>query len=346
MPRPKVSESIKAFKSARERGVCYHPLASKAECSAKFARAHTVQESLLRKIACKGHVLGYATDYGAQNPDDLLVPRPIGVGKASTFNGFCEKHDQALFLDIEQNEIQACTRHACLLSFRAICRELHAKEGVLGLMPHLRTLDQGLPLVEQLALQSDMARRQRGSMIAKSEIEQRKRIHDAMLLSENYEEMRYFVVWFQDVPDIMCSAGFHPTSDYAGNVLQNLGDHSISAQGATFSLVASGNKGCAHFSWLNWESKSSIAFFRSLLQLGRAGIPHAITRLAFQFENQFWKPEWWESLTHDQKARVLARFRMVVHPNMPMPSLVDDGLRVVNWQVTTIDTNETALLDC
>ena len=60
----------------------------------------------------------------------------------------------------------------------------------------------------------------------------------------------------------------------------------------------------------------------------------SITRLVFSFcENSYFSPEWWAALTAETKDALQQRFLngMRGHDNQ---SLVDDGVRTVNWTVT------------
>ncbi len=345
--RPTVSESIKAFHKAQRRKVCFHPEASPEECRGDIVKAHTVPRDLLRKIARDGQVYGFPTDFGAiVSAHGVLRPALMGIGKASTFTGFCAKHDDQLFGDIEKSPILPTERHACLLSYRALCRELFAKEGGVSLDPHLGTMDRGLTVPDQVALQKQKAILMTGLSAGLKDIRERKQRYDKILKGGDYSTVKYCVIWLEQPPDVMCSCCTNPKWDFAGSRIQDLADLSTPAQGIALSLVASGQRGCAFFSWLAEEERACDKLVGSLLNLRRDRIPNAIVRFVLSsFENQFWQPEWWEGLDKPAQDALIRRFTVAMQPDIAIPPnyLCDDGLRFVDWRVTFVETNVAGL---
>jgi hypothetical protein len=92
-------------------------------CAEQSIRAsHTIQESALRLIAENSTLLTPSFDLGRGCP----VMQEVGVGEASTFPGFCERHEM-VFAEFEQNGGIRSGRDAELQLFRIVCRELVAK---------------------------------------------------------------------------------------------------------------------------------------------------------------------------------------------------------------------------
>lgn len=338
-----MSESIKAFRGAQRRQVCLHPDASPKECRGSIIKAHTVQLDLLRKIARDGHVYGFPIDYSAiVSSQGVPRPRLMGIGKASTFTGFCAKHDDQLFGDIEKSPILSTERHACLLAYRALCRELFAKAGAESLDSHLGTMDRGLAVPDQIAFQKQRAEVMTGLSTGLKEIRERKQRYDQILKGGDYASVKYCVIWLDQPPDLLCSGCTNPKWDFAGSRIQDLADLSTPAQGIALSLVASGQRSCAFFSWVAEEERACDKLVESLLNLRRDRIPDAIVRFVLSsFENQFWRPEWWESLDKQAQDTLVRRFTVAVQPDIPIPPsyLCDDGLSFVDWRVTVVETN-------
>ena len=82
---------------------CFHSSVDAGRCSGKIIEAHTVSKSgSLRKIARNGKVNHFKPDINALfDTGGKLVLREVGVGQASTFPGFCARHDKELFAAIE-----------------------------------------------------------------------------------------------------------------------------------------------------------------------------------------------------------------------------------------------------
>lgn len=101
-PRINVFEVEALMRDQADQGYCSHPEASAASCEGGIIRAHTVQRrGGLAAIAEAGHVLTLKpTMKGMIDHEGRPPPRAIGVGKASVFPGFCNRHDSDLFKPI------------------------------------------------------------------------------------------------------------------------------------------------------------------------------------------------------------------------------------------------------
>ncbi len=65
----------------------------------------------MSKISENGHVVIPNTDYGK---DDLIYDvKDVSKNKATTFTGFCDKHDTLVFKDIETKEIDVTSNKQC-----------------------------------------------------------------------------------------------------------------------------------------------------------------------------------------------------------------------------------------
>ena len=85
-------------------------------------RSHTIHRAgSLERIAEAQHVLTPRLDKSAQ-----VKMERIGVNNASTFPGFCEKHEQ-LFSEFESTGSLTSVRHIALQAFRTLCREIARK---------------------------------------------------------------------------------------------------------------------------------------------------------------------------------------------------------------------------
>ena len=341
--RPPISELMRSLSRIQHRKTCLHPNASPEGCSAKIVRAHTVQSTLLAQIARNSHVYGFPTELGALIASDgIPTPQLIGINRASTFTGFCSRHDAELFAPIEKSRLQPCQEHACLLAYRGIARELYAKEGIVAIQEHLSTLDRGLPEEGQFLFQQINNARSCGSVVGLSDVVRAKTALEDMIRSRDFSDMEYYVVWLAEPPNVMCAVPKVPSWDFDGNQLQDVADLSTPMHPIDLTLAASGDLGIAFFSWTRSAAAPCRAILRSLLKMSDASIPDAILRFTFGgFENQFMNPEWWENLDKNIQERLVDRFHRAVHPDMPVSSdyLADDGCRAVQWSITGHDTN-------
>lgn len=96
------------------------------DCSQRIARAHSIpMASVLSKLSVDGHVMSLRVD-----PRCGPTMARVGVRKASTFTGFCTRHDNRVFEPIDSEvrfEQGVSNVQIALLGLRATAREYWAK---------------------------------------------------------------------------------------------------------------------------------------------------------------------------------------------------------------------------
>ncbi|MBI3683758.1 MAG: hypothetical protein HY235_25570 [Acidobacteria bacterium] len=168
---------------------------------------------------------------------------------------------------------------------------------------------------------------------AKLEVfEKTKTLYDDVLRGRDFEEIGFFAIELREVPSILGSNVLLPPRDFTGTQVQSL-EIGSKIDVLTFSLMATSNGGAAVFVWHKQDDKACRAFVHSLQKLPESEVPHAITRLVFSFcENSYFSPAWWNGLPDKTKEALQRRFLKGKkgHDNQ---SLIDDGVRAVNWTV-------------
>jgi hypothetical protein len=97
-------------------------------CNDVPIKSHSLQKSLLKSIADNtNHVKRIFVDVEFKlNGKFSAVEEDIGINEASTFEGFCSKHDTEIFSPIETNKIDYNNNeHLFLLLYRSITREYY-----------------------------------------------------------------------------------------------------------------------------------------------------------------------------------------------------------------------------
>lgn len=342
LPEAPISETLDTMTEKYGAEYCLYP--NKNNCSGNIVRAHTIQRNGgLNKIAKVNQVYSFFGNNHAdmEKSKGVLLPKLIGIKKASTFTGFCGKHDDSVFAPIEKYPFVASQEHSLLLGYRGICRELFTKQAVSDLAPYLRTLDRGRNIGFQRLLQNQLSQLSSGTEAGLRDIKQCKSEYDAALLSKDDSQAFYYVINFSDTPDIMCSGGQFPEIDFNGKSLQNLADLNAKLDHLTFSIIATENGGAAVFSWLG-DSPASIQLVRSLHSQSDSEIPHSLVRYVFEFfENAFFSPDWWDSMADPAKLAIRRRLSTAIDISKTrhLSCLKDDGIRVVSWKVSSRETN-------
>jgi hypothetical protein len=110
-----------------------------------IVRSHTVPKGMsLTSIAEAGHVLEPTFNYKT----GTAGLEKIGVGRATTFPGFCSQHE-LLFEQFENKKSIKTEAHISLQTYRAACRELfraqfHIEQHDWAMKEYCRTRDEGL----------------------------------------------------------------------------------------------------------------------------------------------------------------------------------------------------------
>ena len=319
-------------------GECLHPEAPH-NCSGNIIRSHSVQKALLKQIADNSNRVYTPIHSPTPNNPSNMKMLKRGVNQASTFNGFCEGHDNELFRPIEDNPIQLNRRHIFFLAYRSLCKELYDKRKIHGVDPSKMLTGNGIDLTD-LYILTGMSDVQTGASRALHDLEIAQAEMNKALQRKNYRLTRFYAVEFNTIPDILCSGGIFPVCDIRGNPLQDL-NQAGSLDSITVSLLPYNSKhGVALFAWYD-KSKVNKRFIKSIHSLNKRDIPDAIVRFLFHhIENIFIAPHWWENLETHKQERLLREFQYSLHPlTSPNIDMGPDGNNYVNWKVVSRPNN-------
>jgi hypothetical protein len=339
--RPSLWDARIAAQALKRVKTCLHPEAGPSTCSGPIVRAHTVRRAAdLSVIARKGHVYETSADLADLHRNKgRLLPKLIGINEASTFLGFCAKHDGATFAPLEQTSLIPTDEQALLLTYRPLCRELYVKERQLESLKIARQGDKGRTREEQFRLQEYVLLMRVGIETSLRDLRQHKSRFDDDLNTGNFAEVRYVAIDLDMPPDLMCSGFVQPHYTFDGKQIQDLSDIDRELEVMSFSLASTATGGVAIFAWRSDSDVASSMLVDSLLRFHAADIPDALVRYATsEFENTYFRPEWWEGLEQPDRDALLDRLHHGVGPeNAPDPSyLKDDGRRLVKWTITNV----------
>ena len=340
---------LERFNALYETGACLHPSVDHSTCSGRVIKAHTIQKNGgLSRIARNGHVYTLLKDgksFDESRWEPTSGPNKIGLRKASTFTGFCARHDNELFAPLEKKPFFGTTEQIALLGYRAVCYELYMKKRDLAGTELRRELDRGQPLLLQRAMQEAFTLHNVGVRKAIEELEAMKSHYDKVIFDGLSKELDHYIATFDRVPDVMCSGVVQATHDFQGNLIGNLGNLSEAADWLSFALIDTDSGGAAIFSWPANHMRSKHVV-ETLDEYSDVDLPNAVVRFTFEFfENTYFSPEWWDSVSSPGKANLKERQLREVdqwgQQDFPRPNecLVDDGVRTVEWSVVGRSTS-------
>ena len=298
------------FQRIRKRGYCSYPKSSSDECDQSITNAHTVQRrGGLSAIAEDGHVLAVQPTMKRMVANEgMPSPRRIGIGLASTFPGFCNKHDRIAFQLIEGKCVDLNAGSALRFSYRAIAFERFRKAAALEFVDPMRQMDRGQPLWRQGAIQDHLRCYEGGLRLGMRDLESCKAEYDSRLLSGNPTGFKFCAIRFDRLLPIVGCGAFHPEFDTNGRELQRLGRVGCEYQMLAINVTAFEQQTVVCFGWLRGGTDPAQNFVESLKALPSPRVANAIVRVAFEhIENIYLQQSWWDSLSIADQAELKKR---------------------------------------
>lgn len=316
------------------RKYCLHPNAPEG-CSKNIISAHSVQKALLKKfISSNGHVVQIKPSVHVGPIGVLAKPEYIGINNATTFSGFCGKHDTELFRPLECMDFHFSRSQIALLGYRAVCRELYQKEAEIAAGESVWSYCSVNPDITAFAEKSEQHRiLQLARRNARINLTNAKNCYAEMLRDDS--DLRYYGIEFSEPPVYFNSVSFLPEWDFEGNILQELRFIS-DYKPICFSAWSAGDRAAAVFCWHVSASHICTPFIESLRRSPPERLANRILSMAFEIsENVVFRSDWWESLSEPDRQLIVNRaFSGVGEVERTANSLKDDGLQAIASKIT------------
>lgn len=276
------------------------------ECSGKIIKAHTVsRRPNLSRIAEKSCVLCYGIDdIRKSEMSGRLTIKSLGIGNASTFFGFCLKHDRELF-SIFENEAFIGKPKQCLAhAYRTLSRELYGKEASTHLRETLRGADKGMSIQDQIIYQKALDEIEIGNEAARREF---KATHDTLtkaLANREYYVLKSYILEFTSSLPFMFSGAWSPFTDLYDKTLQS-GESDENLSQIFFSSFSENNSAMICISWLDTENAPGKVITDQILALPASIQASACIQIVVKHvENVFFNPKWFNDLTRPQRVKL------------------------------------------
>lgn len=300
-----------AYKLDKESKIkeCLYP--NSEQCEGKIKSAHSLQNNgVLSKISENGHVVILNTDYGK---DDLIYDvKDVSKNKATTFTGFCDKHDTLVFKDIETKEIDVTSNKQCFLfAYRAFALELHKKK------ESLKSRQQLFKVRPTLSKEIEFIAQYRYAELALNDVFVYKKFFDKALINENYDMIQSTTFTFDYEVSMAACGGFTLTYDIKGNKMNDI--HSMEDERLKtlfFTIIPNNGKTYFIFSWIKYDN----AFFKDYIQQLEGLTEEQFKTYINNFlpsytENLVVAPSLWSSFTKHQKDAFFKLFSADVETN-------------------------------
>ncbi|WDZ63533.1 hypothetical protein MF628_08760 [Paenibacillus polymyxa] len=179
------------------------------ECKGDIKNAHSIQKNrILNRISQDGHLYQFIPDH----VESIILAKfdRISINKASTFQGFCDFHDNKLFHPIEASDYFNEARQNFLFSFRPLALEYHKK--VRDLTFRMNIFDRRPDLTINEAFVYDYRTAQLNKREYKREYEAFKKDY----IEKNFNNIRTFFLKLDFEVNFATSAAFSVQFDMNG----------------------------------------------------------------------------------------------------------------------------------
>lgn len=333
-------ELLKSLKKIDSRKECLHPNASKENCN-HFINAHTIQkEGALRNISQQGKVVCLDFNVMQLLNDGKPKFKKIGISNASTLNIFCDNHDTELFQPIEDEHFESTKHQIFLYSYRAISREIRGKKSHLEFIPFKkREVQKNKNLFQKLKHTKFLTQEEELVKAGYNDFKNIKSRYDKILSNNDFNEINYYLVQFENkIPIVSCGAT-SPEMDFHGTDIRSIKYTYEIPEIYSFNLECTKNHGFALFSWLG-NQQHCTKLLQSFDSLSNNEKEHALFRYLLEyFENIFLNPDWFDRLEDEEKEYILKRALSIDGSTRNEKSLLDDGIRIIDWKIQNIKTN-------
>ena len=326
-------------KKLKNSGHCLH-YDSGVRCN-NIIDAHSIQKNgSLSAISENGKVYAISKNIGdIKKHSGKLVFIKDGIGKVSTFRGFCKEHDNELFEPIDKSPLLPTDKQICLYAYRSICRELFVKENALALMD-----GQMNQLANNKALYELFTGVKRRTSFGLNNLKRHKKEYDLSLKDKLYADIKSVLFTSPQKLSVAFSGLFYPDMDFKGRKLQDLGDEASSLDLITFCSAPMNTGWGFLFSWHKNSSIVCVELMRSLTTVvhDNGVLSDYLFRLVISnCENIAISPSWWESLPNKHRECVIARIsNMADVLAVTQKGYLMEGLEgIAQWNFETVISN-------
>ena len=241
-----------------------------------------------------------------------LPPQLRGIRNASTFTGFCTKHDNEIFAPLEKAPFTATREQCFLLAYRALARELYLKTNTRihyeGRLPHFANqLGLDHPFVLGAATFTQ------GTADAEKGLSSHKRDYDRYLLASDHSGINSYVLELAAPPPVMCSGAFIPEHTFTGKPLEAFPNRSSTRQTemTVSSFADTRGQGFIVFAWLDDPKGYAAQFVDSLCTIADPDATGPLLRFMFEYcENVHIQPSWWSNLSDPTQRALVSHMDM------------------------------------
>lgn len=292
---------------------CFHP--NKSECVPPIKQAHSLQRngrlSLIEEKVNGQNCLYTVTSFSSSRKRHIEDFTPVGKKVASTFYGFCGKHDTDVFEPIENHPYDGSDKHLFLHSYRSFAHSYHSKKQELQLYKSNWETMKRMPDIQREGMIN-------GAEVGLKDMEPEKDFLDDLLLSKKYDGLDYSLFETNEFYPFGCSSLVTPHYTVKNLPLEaDLYDTDKRWVSVILTVVPDKSNSISILS-ANPNSNPAMKFIDHLEELNDEKYTLAISTLMTKMaENTFWSPKMWDAMSESAKMVLRNNARYIFDESKP-----------------------------
>ncbi len=301
---------------ARQNAACFYQ-----GCTEPPIKSHIISKKLLRHIAKKNKVLNLPTSESRPFSDIIdaidagtsleflnIEPVLIDIGDVQLTDPlFCQPHDTSVFAQIDNREIaehaERIPKQVLLLAYRALCSLTYQ------LSNHQSTIDTILEFSKKVGYKHSLAEPERYArlhrFLANDPMLAVYKRHEQIRKSRDYSQLGYGLYVVNVPPCIATTYSLIPVDDEDAKAIMN-GTLRVGAEDAvSFSFLPHEplNSICV-ISWLKDSQRAKrFVTLNRINDLSESEQQDLFFHFAFESRNVYVSPDWWNSLSGEQRVK-------------------------------------------
>ncbi len=270
-------------------------------CSSGVIKAHSIQNNrILRNISRNGKIIAFGSEGEFEE---------IGRKVATIFTGFCSKHDTEIFNPIENKDYVLGNREQeFLFAYRALCRELIAKEEARNIFRHL--YEEKKISVQDMHGNTWVDAEEIGLL----DMNSIKKILDEKLMDKEFDSIETFSIAFDQDYKFAVSSIFNLEYDFNNQIVNNLANIKDEMKPLFLTIFPQNNKTYVLFSYLKKHMEAYRFLKEQLLNSSFEDKTKKISLLITLYcENFVYSPEKWDELTLKDKEKFKFLFHTTIY---------------------------------
>ena len=218
----------------------------------------------------------------------------VGIGRATTFHGFCARHDRDLFSYVENKRFDTELNQCFALAYRTVAYEVHPQAGT---DQFFRGMTRQVPARHAVGTQAFAASMLRGHQAARDGILLTAARFSALLPDGAMGGVEHLVIGYDGVLPFAFAGAFAPMWDFEDHEFQSLRTGEATAGYLALNTVTAADRSHVILSWLTEAAPQLRTLLRQIQDMPLAMAGRAVLEMALEGVGTLvFSPSWVKAL--------------------------------------------------